>query len=135
MHEWIQDHRAMFWWLAMLSFGFLLLGLVVAPLWAVRIPPDYFTRERRQRQARNGPSPWHTALLVARNILGVMLAAAGILMLVLPGQGVLAILVGVMLTDFPGKFRVARWLVSRSAVRTSINWLRRRAGREPLMLA
>jgi hypothetical protein len=40
-----------------------------------------------------------------------------------------------MLTDFPGKFRMARWLVSRSAVRTSINWLRRRAGREPLVLS
>jgi hypothetical protein len=134
MHEWIQNNHAIFWWLATLSFGSLVLGLVVAPLWVVRIPPDYFTRERLRHQARSGSPPAHTALLVLRNVLGVLLAAAGVLMLVLPGQGVLAILVGVMLTDFPGKFRMARWLVSRPAVRASINWLRRRAGREPLVL-
>jgi hypothetical protein len=87
MHEWIQDNHAIFWWLAMLSFGSLLLGLVVAPLWVARIPSDYFTRERRRRQARSGSPPAHTALRLSRNILGVLLVAAGAVMLVLPGQG------------------------------------------------
>jgi hypothetical protein len=134
MHEWILNHHAIVWWLALLSFVMLLVGVIVAPLWAARIPPDYFTRDRRRRQARDRSSPAHMARLVLRNVLGVLLAAAGVVMLVLPGQGVLAILVGVMLTDFPGKFRMARWLVSRSAVRASINWMRGRAGREPLVL-
>jgi hypothetical protein len=37
-----------------------------------------------------------------------------------------------MLLDFPGKYRLERWLATRRAVWRSINWLRRRAGREPL---
>ena len=52
-------------------------------------------------------------------------------MLVTPGQGVLTIVVGMLLFDFPGKFRLERWLVTRPTVWRSINWLRERAGREP----
>ena len=55
-------------------------------------------------------------------------------MLVLPGQGILTILVGFTLLDFPGKFRLQRWIVTRRGVLESINWVRKKAGREPLAL-
>jgi len=61
------------------------------------------------------------------------MALAGIAMLVLPGQGILAILGGIELMDFPGKYRLERWIVSRPAVLRSVNWLRRRMGRPPLV--
>ena len=70
-------------------------------------------------------------LLVGRNVLGCLLIAAGVAMLVLPGQGVLTILVGTMLVDFPGKRRLERWIVERGPVLRAMNWLRERAGREP----
>ena len=54
-------------------------------------------------------------------------------MLVLPGQGLLTLLVGFLLVDAPGKYRLERWLVSRKAVLRPINWLRRRKGRQPLI--
>jgi len=57
---------------------------------------------------------------------------AGIAMLVLPGQGVLTIVIGIMLLDFPGKYRFERSLAARRPVLRSINWLRRRANR-PLL--
>jgi hypothetical protein len=53
-------------------------------------------------------------------------------MLLVPGQGLLTIAVGLMLVDFPGKFRFERWLAVRPPVWRSINWLRKRAGRGPL---
>jgi hypothetical protein len=53
-------------------------------------------------------------------------------MLIVPGQGMLTIAVGLVLTNFPGKFRLERWIATRRSVWRSINWLRRRAGREPL---
>lgn len=53
-------------------------------------------------------------------------------MLVTPGQGVLMIIAGLVLLEFPGKFRLERWLVTRRHVWRSINWLRRRAGRPEL---
>lgn len=73
-------------------------------------------------------------LLTAKNLLGYALVMAGIAMLVLPGQGMLTILVGILFLDFPGKYWFERWVVARSPVLQSINWLRRRAGHPPLLL-
>ena len=54
-------------------------------------------------------------------------------MLVLPGQGILTILAGIMLLDFPGKHRLLRWIVAHPQVLRTLNWLRRR-GHPPLYL-
>ena len=62
----------------------------------------------------------------------VVLVLAGLIMLVVPGQGLLTLAVGLVLVDFPGKYRLERWLVTRPPVWRAINWLRKRAGREPL---
>jgi hypothetical protein len=55
-------------------------------------------------------------------------------MLVLPGQGVLTILAGITLLNYPGKRRLELWLVRRPAIHRAIDWIRRRAGRAPLEL-
>jgi len=73
-------------------------------------------------------------LLVGKNLLGCIFLGAGMAMLVLPGPGVLTILVALTLLDFPGKFRLERWIVARRPLLGTINWLRRRAGRTPLAL-
>jgi hypothetical protein len=69
---------------------------------------------------------------VLKNALGIVLVVAGLVMLIVPGQGLLTIAVGLMLIDFPGKYRLERWLATRRPVWRSINWLRKRAGRAPL---
>ncbi|NNM26663.1 MAG: hypothetical protein HKO59_11890, partial [Phycisphaerales bacterium] len=71
---------------------------------------------------------------VGKNVLGVVLALAGLAMLVLPGQGLLTLLVGVLLIDGPGKYGFEKWLVARRPVLRSINWLRRRGGHPPLVI-
>lgn len=108
--------------------------LILVPVLVVRLPEDYFSRTSRRRK------PWisiHTplqlALILGKNALGLVLLAAGLFMLVLPGQGILTILIGLTLLNFPGKFRFERWLVTRRPVLRSINWLRRRANRPPLL--
>jgi hypothetical protein len=55
-------------------------------------------------------------------------------MLVLPGQGLLAILVGVMLANFPGKYALERRIISRPAVARGVNRIREMAGRPPFEL-
>ena len=52
-------------------------------------------------------------------------------MLVTPGQGVLTILAGLLLMNFPGKYRLERWLVMRPGVMRALNWLRARRGQTP----
>ena len=63
-----------------------------------------------------------------RSEMPKILIIAGIVMLVLPGQGILSILVGIGLTDFPGKYRLERWLARQPAVFNTMNWIRRKRG-------
>ena len=53
-------------------------------------------------------------------------------MLFLPGQGLLTMLMGIVLMDFPGKFRLERHLVSRPPVFAAINWIRTQRSAPPL---
>ena len=55
-------------------------------------------------------------------------------MLVLPGQGVLTILIGLTLLDFPGKRRLEIWIIQRRSIRLGIDRVRKRAGRPSLIL-
>ena len=66
-----------------------------------------------------------------KNLIGALLLVLGVIMLFVPGQGLLTMLIGLMLMNFPGKYRLERWLVRRSGVLNSLNWLRRRRGRAP----
>jgi UPF0716 family protein affecting phage T7 exclusion len=73
---------------------------------------------------------------IARNLGGVTLVLAGLLMSVpgVPGQGLLTMLLGVMLIDLPGVRRAERWLLRHEFVRTPIERLRQRCGRPPLVI-
>jgi hypothetical protein len=110
-----------------------LLGIAAVPWFIVRVPDDYFVHSRR-------PDPaWRVSWLrwvwlAAKNLLGLGFLFMGILMLVLPGQGILTILIALTLLDFPGKFRLERWVVTRRGVLDSINWVRKRNGRKPLVV-
>ncbi len=52
----------------------------------------------------------------------------------IPGQGLLTILLGVMLLDFPGKRRLEFKIISRPKVFRAINRLRARFDKPPLVL-
>ena len=60
---------------------------------------------------------------------------AGIIMLALPGQGILTILVGLMLVDFPGKYGAERWVVGQRSVLKGINWIRTKSGKPRLVVS
>ena len=135
MIDWIQTHETALWWLAAASSMTFVATLVVVPWLIVRIPVDYFAHRKRH------PAPWadqhpvvRGLLLVGKNVLGLVFLGVGLALLLLPGQGILTIVIGIMLLDFPGKYRLERWVVDRRPVLRSINWLRRRAKRSPLVL-
>jgi hypothetical protein len=131
--DWAKSNQSLLWWLGACSIAMFALTPVAVGWALVRLPRDYFTNERRRPLGSWSKSPaLRVALLAGKNLLGVVLIAAGLLMLVIPGQGMLTLVVGLALTDFPGKFRLEQWIVERPSVWRSINWLRRRARREPL---
>jgi hypothetical protein len=128
MSEWLSVNGALLWWLGALSIVTFVGTLTVIPILVVRIPADYFTRKKRESTLWKETHPMLRGLLLClKNLAGVVFVMAGVAMLVLPGQGILTILIGVMLMDFPGKFTLERSLVCRPAVLRAINWIRARA--------
>lgn len=100
-----------------------------------RLPRDYFINSERRRQTPSRfPLALRILLSVVRNVLGAIFLIAGIMMLVLPGQGILTIVAGVLLMDFPGKFALESWLIGKKPIRRAVNWLRRRAGAPPMII-
>ncbi|MEX0732788.1 MAG: PGPGW domain-containing protein [Aquisalimonadaceae bacterium] len=135
MIDGIAEYQTLFWWLASLSVVVFFATLIIVPMMVVRIPADYFARSRRRTALWANRHPVVRGLLwIVRNTLGLILLLVGLAMLVLPGQGIITILVAIMLLDFPAKFRLERWIVERPPVLLSINWLRRRAGKPPLVV-
>ena len=57
----------------------------------------------------------------------------GILMLVLPGQGLLTILVGLMLSDYPGKFKLEKKIIKTNLILKTINWYRNKSNIPPII--
>jgi hypothetical protein len=102
----------------------------------VRIPADYFRKDNPRKVLPNHHRAVRGAALVGRNILGVFLVALGIVLSLpgVPGQGLLTILLGLMLLDFPGKRSLEYKLVSRPKVRAAINKLRNKFGKPELIL-
>lgn len=121
------------YWLAGASVVLFVATLFLMPAILVRIPADYFTHPRRPPGRWDGRGRVLRALLlVTKNVLGYIFLAAGLAMLVLPGQGLLTLLIGFMIIDGPGKYRAEKWIVSRPRVLKAINWLRERRGRASL---
>ncbi len=135
MIESVHTHQTAIWWIAGVSVLTFVATLIVVPWLIVRIPPDYFAHGRRHRKHWSSRHPLVRGVLLAgKNLLGYILIIAGIAMLVLPGQGMATMFLGIILVDLPGKYRFERWFVARPPVLRSVNWLRRRAGRAPLVL-
>jgi hypothetical protein len=102
----------------------------------VKLPADHFARSHKTK-FWSGPHPaLRAAALVGKNILGVLLIALGVVLSLpgVPGQGLLTILLGIMLVNFPGRRRLELALLGRPEVSRSINKLRSRFGKPPLKL-
>jgi Putative transmembrane protein (PGPGW) len=122
-------------WLAALSIVFFVGTLIAIPFILVRLSADYFDVRV--------PRPWmqdhHPVLRVAghivKNAVGAVFLIAGFLMLFLPGQGVLTMLIGISMLDFPGKRKIEAKFIGQPPVLSVINNMRKKRGKPPLVLA
>jgi putative transmembrane protein PGPGW len=130
--EHFQRHEGLFLGLGVASLAFVVVSLALIPVLIARLPADYFAHERREAYWLRRLSPAvRFAAIAAKNVLGFLLVVCGVLMLLLPGQGLLTLLLGLSLLDFPGKYRLERWLLGRPSVMRGLNWLRRRLHKPP----
>lgn len=122
--QWLTPYSV---WIGWTSAGLVLLSLVLAPVLLAKIPTDYFTKTQQDRAASTKIGRIHYSLIwIVRNMLAALLVIAGLLMLFLPGQGLLTIFLGLVTADFPGKKRLELQLVSQPSIYASVNWIRKK---------
>lgn len=109
--------------------------LLAIPIILVRLPANYFDERYPRSWMRDHHPVLRLIAHVLKNVVGAVFLLAGIVMLVLPGQGLLTILIGVSLLDFPGKRRLEARLIGQRSVLKAINSMRERFGRPPLTIA
>lgn len=116
-------------WVSSLSILTFLGSLIAVPIIVARIPANYFRDEKRHEARLHKLHPLaYVVVRLVKNLLAIVLVAGGILMLVLPGQGLLTILIGIGVSDFPGKYHLERRLVCMPGILAGINWIRGKAG-------
>jgi hypothetical protein len=111
-------------------------NLGIVSLILVKLPADHFSKSRKTK-FWSGPRPWlHAAKVIGKNIGGILLVALGVVLSLpgVPGQGLLTVLLGIMLLDFPGRHRLEQKLLSKPSILNSINKLRARFDKKPLEL-
>jgi hypothetical protein len=126
------------WHLAAATIGLgvatAIISLVVVGFVIARLPHDYFVNPEARRPIDRHPV-LKVILCVLRNLFGYFLILLGVVLSFpgVPGQGLLTILMGILLIDFPGKHHAERWLLMRRGVLTAVNRFRTRVGQPPLL--
>ena len=135
--SWSSMNSDLLFLLGSLSIFILIISVFMMVLIISFLPEDYFKSENRNliSSVQNSRYPLLKLLvLITKNFFGVLLLLSGILMLVLPGQGILTIITGLVFIDYPGKYKFERKLLKQKGVINSINWIRSRLSKPPLKI-
>ena len=113
------------------SFVLTVVGCVVM---ITNLPSNYFIGSYRERRIENPFVRFFVSLI--KNIVGFLLIVVGALMSLpgVPGQGLLTVLAGLIISDFPGKKRLARRIIRIRTVYVAANKIRSHFRRHPLEL-
>lgn len=127
----IEKYESLFITLGVTSLILFVASVVVIPIIISLLPPDYFVRATKSFQELN---PLHMILRALKNLLGMLFLLSGIVMLFIPGQGILTILLGLSLLDFPGKPHIQLRLLREPKIQKLIQWIRQKAKQPPLLI-
>jgi hypothetical protein len=132
--RWIRDHPETWGWFILASFVLVVVYAGAVFLAVIRMSPDYFSAPNPAPGTFRQRYPLlRMTLKIFKTVVGLVLLTAGIAMLVLPGQGLVTIAVAISFLEFPGKKRLMASVVSRGGIMNTLNRIRRRAGKKPLL--
>ena len=130
---WFSDNPGILIGLGIFSIFIFIISIIGISWFVAQIPEDYFLSVKRK------PTKWiekkpvlRLLVLFGKNIIGLSLLVGGLLMIVLPGQGLLTIVTGLLLINYPGKFRLEQKIVGIPSVFKTLNWIRIKANEPPL---
>lgn len=135
---WDSIWASLTWDKVLISVGVFVASVAISALIVaiviVKIPANYFSPHYQQDFLPN--ASWFTrwGAVIIKNIIGVILVLAGIVMIIGPGQGILTILIGLIMLDIPGKRPLEARIIQQPAVLSAVNGLRARWNKPPLIL-
>lgn len=133
--NWFEQHPSILLWLGGSSL-FIFIFSILGVSWLVsQIPETYFLHKNRQPQIWKSKFPLLRLItLMLKNIIGVLLIIGGLMMLVLPGQGLITLVTGFLFIDYPGKYKLERRLVASPLILKSLNWIRKKSNKPRLKI-
>ena len=131
--EFVSNYKIYILWLATISLFVFIFSLVSIKWLVALIPTDYFVKKNISKSKKSYSLLWLVSIIV-KNIIGYTLILGGILMLVLPGQGLFTILMGLILSNYPGKYTIEKRIISIPRILKTINWLRKKSNKPRLKI-
>jgi len=131
LYQFVTNYKKFIFWLGSISAVIFIFSLLSIKWLVALIPSDYFMKKEDSKFKIKYPFLWVISLLI-KNVLGYSLIIGGIFMLVLPGQGIFTIMVGLMLSNYPGKYEIERRFIAIPRVLKGINWLREKSNQPPI---
>jgi len=124
LYAWLENNSYIFFYLGILSILIFVFSIFGLRLFIIAIPSDYFINKKRVSALKNRSILLWIIYIVFKNIIGYVFIIMGLVALVLPGQGILMILIGLMMSDYPKKFDLEKKIITIKTVRKGINWIR-----------
>ena len=129
----VDEYKSVIFWLSLLSFFIFIFSLVSIKWLVALIPIDYFVYKKNSKFKTKYPFTWLISMII-KNIIGYLLIVGGILMLVLPGQGLFTIFIGLMMSNYPGKYYIEKKIIAIPSILKTIIWLRKQSNKEPIII-
>ena len=131
--EFVSSYKVNIILLGTISFVIFVFSLISIRWLVALIPSDYFINRESSKFKLTYPSLWLVSIII-KNILGYTLIIGGTLMLFLPGQGLFTIFIGLLLSNYPGKYYLERKLIAMPKIYKTVNWLRKKSNQPPLKI-
>lgn len=123
--HYLTDHADALLFLSLISIVLFSATIICIPLIVIRLQDDFFIRNTRKAESFRS-LPLHCFMVLLKNVAGIFLLTAGFIMLFIPGQGLLTIVMGLALINFPWKKKLELRLLKLSCVQNALNWIRRK---------
>jgi len=130
MLEMVMQYPSMLAGVTIVSFAGFVFGLLLVSRLVCRLPSNYFMVFEKPETV---PKLFRPKIQIVKNLAGGMLICLGLVMLIVPGQGLLTLFLGLVVMDFPGKNKVIRCLIRVKTIQSSLNWVRHKKGRPPFV--
>jgi len=126
--SWLNEYTLFFSAVVVASVLLLIVSLAATPWFVASLPSNYLLPKARNSKRKG---VFGALVLTVKNVAGFMLIILGFLLMLTPGPGLVVLLVGISLAEFPGKQRLLIRIAIHPSVFKSLNWMRKRRGKPP----